>query len=168
MKENKYVYCTDCVYGKDLIESIIFCTEEPSKCKSCNPLNPEDNKRLVDRPNYIGNDPNYVKSKPDYNEERISIYTITVFESLDEKYGIINSRCMGYYSNPWDADEDVRNNNLDIHEYLYKYAVIEKVREGLYPCCIKRWFYKWDDVDKLYEPIEEPECVKGFANFWNG
>jgi len=91
-------------------------------------------------------------------------YTITVFVDYDEK-GIHNSRCVGYYTNFADADEDVKNNNLDIHEYTYTYAVIEKMEEGLYPLAKERWFYEWDGG---YKPMEEPKELIFYTNFCIG
>jgi len=91
---------------------------------------------------------------------------------LDNEYGGIagSSRCVGYYDNFKDADEVVKNNLGDIFETIYNYAVIEKVKPGLYPCCRERWFYKvhiknnsWQDA--IYKPIDEPYCVKHVVNF---
>lgn len=99
------------------------------------------------------------------------IYTITTFENFDNKYGRpSNSRCVGYYENFKEADKVVRDNFGDIYEWLYNYAVIEKVESGLYPGCIERWFYKVyieneDYKNVIYKPIEEPECVKHIVNF---
>jgi len=53
MNSDTYVYCTECINGKDLIENIIDDTGKiPEKCKHCCPLNPEDSMRFEDRRNY--------------------------------------------------------------------------------------------------------------------
>lgn len=54
MDKNTHVYCTLCIYGKKLIESIIVedKTIMPKECKSCFPWNPEDSFRFEERPNY--------------------------------------------------------------------------------------------------------------------
>jgi hypothetical protein len=97
------------------------------------------------------------------------IYTITGVEELDDKYGTTGSiRCFGYYSSFNTADIAVKQNTLDIHEYLYDYMVIEKVEEGLYPICLDRWFYKWHSGINQFVPMEEPECLKHIINLGIG
>lgn len=53
MDKNTYVYCTNCKFGEDLINSLINETKEPINCTNCNPYNPEDSTPLTERPNYI-------------------------------------------------------------------------------------------------------------------
>jgi hypothetical protein len=96
----------------------------------------------------------------------MNIYTISVFEGLDEKHGIAGSlRCFGYSKDFKYADESIRNNVTDLNETIYDYAVIEKVEEGLNPIAWDRWFYKYDRKKDIYEPIEEPEILKKYHNF---
>ena len=77
------------------------------------------------------------------------------------------SRTFGYYSDLEIAKEQVRKNACDIRECLYRYVLIEKIEEGLYQCCSKRnrWLYEFNENTEEYEPIEEPESMKGTCNF---
>lgn len=94
------------------------------------------------------------------------IYTITAFQNLDKDYGTSGSiRCFGYSMDFEYADSSVRNNVTDINEKIYNYVVIEKVKDGLNPVARKRWFYKYNIEEDIYESIEEPICVKQFLNF---
>lgn len=52
MNKNTHVYCTDCMYGKKLIQAIINETDIPKQCKNCYPYNPEDSMKYEDKPNY--------------------------------------------------------------------------------------------------------------------
>jgi len=54
MDKNTHVYCTECINGKQLIESIIEdnILLMPKECESCYPWNPEDSFRFEERPNY--------------------------------------------------------------------------------------------------------------------
>lgn len=51
-KLNTHVYCTDCIYGEELITSIENNSALPSQCEGCYPMNPEDSVALKMRPNY--------------------------------------------------------------------------------------------------------------------
>lgn len=93
------------------------------------------------------------------------MYFVTVFTEFDEEYGIGESRCVGYLTTFDDAEYRVKNNILDIREYTYDYAVIEKLELGLYPIATSRKFYKYDGKSGCYLHIREPECVKRWNNF---
>lgn len=94
------------------------------------------------------------------------IYTITTIERLefDENYYCKHGdiRCVGFYYDKESAEEAVKENCCDIWEYLYDYAVIEQTPPGVYGTSssgYERWFYKFNQEIKRYEPITEPECV---------
>lgn len=53
MNLNNHVYCTNCLYGIQLIENILKDTEIPIQCKTCCPYNPEDSMPYEERINYI-------------------------------------------------------------------------------------------------------------------
>lgn len=65
-----------------------------------------------------------------------------------------SSRTVGYYTNKKDAIDTVLNNCCDIFEYTYTYAVVEYIEPGLYNSATERWFFKWNDDIRKYEPIE--------------
>lgn len=99
-------------------------------------------------------------------KEYIDIFTITSIQDLDEKYGIKgSSRTFGFYTDFKTAEERVRENATDMHECLYLYVVIEKVPEGISQYVRERWFYKYNLEKGVFEPIDEPECVKHYCNF---
>lgn len=97
------------------------------------------------------------------------IYTITMIEDIDKKHGAIGSvRCFGYSTDFEYVDSRVRKNATDLHECLYKYAIIEKVEEGLYPCATERWLYEFDFDNGVFNPIEVPESLRHIVNFGIG
>ena len=55
MDKNTHVYCTNCIKGEELIQSIIDGTDAPKGCDGCHPYNPEDSTPYEERPNYIEN-----------------------------------------------------------------------------------------------------------------
>ena len=63
----------------------------------------------------------------------------------------------GYFTNLNDAINAVKNNELDVFEYCYNYAVIEAFDEGFYPMPeMKQMWFRYDKkTDKAYE-IEPP------------
>ena len=75
-----------------------------------------------------------------------------------------SSTIPGYYTKKEDAFYVVKNNVCDIWETCYDYALIEKVKEGLYNPATNenRWWFKYNYKTEEYEQIEEP---KGFSMF---
>lgn len=92
-------------------------------------------------------------------------YFITVFHEFDDKWGISDSRCWGFYENFLDAKETVEYNVTDIWETVYWYAVIEEYTQGISSHTGKRWFYKYNHDIGRYIEIKEPECVKHYWSF---
>lgn len=74
------------------------------------------------------------------------------------------SRVVGYYNNFYDADMVLKNNNCNIHESIYHYAIVEKIKEGIYPIVKNRWFYKYDKNNNGFFPVEEPVEFKNHTN----
>lgn len=100
------------------------------------------------------------------------IYTVTLMDEFkDEKNAIFSSpvshKAMywmadsnwtaGYFTNLDDAINAVKNNELDVFEHCYNYAVIEAFEEGFYPMPeMKQMWFRYDkQTDKAYE-IEPP------------
>lgn len=63
----------------------------------------------------------------------------------------------GYFTNLDDAINAVKNNELDVFEHCYNYAVIEAFDEGFYPMPeMKQMWFRYDkQTDSAYE-IEPP------------
>jgi hypothetical protein len=52
-KNEQHVYCTDCFYGKDLLDKIENLKPSlPKRCENCYPYDPEDSVPLGIRKNY--------------------------------------------------------------------------------------------------------------------
>jgi hypothetical protein len=47
-----HVYCTECKYGEQLIESIFDNNNIPTECEDCYPYDPEDSRDISLRKNY--------------------------------------------------------------------------------------------------------------------
>ena len=87
------------------------------------------------------------------------MYFITGFQKYEiDRFGwpdVGCSRTFGYYRDRDVAIRMVQLNNLDIHEYLYNYAVVEYIPEGLYNIAEERVFFQWNEKTKAFEQIEE-------------
>lgn len=101
------------------------------------------------------------------------IYTIMVMTDLyqDEQtkspeFG--SSRVVGWEPEFDKANEDVRFNVMDIYETCYRFALIEECYLGLYYPASKRWWYAYNKEKDEYEPIDEPDFIKGFCGFTIG
>jgi len=75
------------------------------------------------------------------------------------------SRTFGWYPSLKKAREAVVTNDGDIHEYSFKYAVIEKVANGVHGGWLynyKENWYEWEGAHEngKYIPIEKPEPLK--------
>lgn len=86
------------------------------------------------------------------------MYFITCFQKYEQtKLGVPDigsSRTFGYYHDRGVAIEMVKKNNCDIQERCYRYAVIEKIAEGLYNPAEERIFFEWNEDEKQFEIIE--------------
>lgn len=92
------------------------------------------------------------------------MFFITTIESKTD-----DMRCVGYYSTFKKAEEAILDNAYDIWETCYDYCVIENIEEGLYQYDFDAKWYKWNDIDEIYEKIEEkPEKYKNQVGFGIG
>jgi len=92
-----------------------------------------------------------------------SIYTIHVMEKLGSPhYG----RTFGWYPYEEWAKRAVKNNECDIHECSYLYAVIEEFEYGVFPLRKREWWYKWNG--KKYISIDKPKKEKRIVNYGMG
>lgn len=95
------------------------------------------------------------------------VYTITTITSLSSKR---DSRTVGFYRSLEDADECLKNDwgSLDEAGY-YRYAIIERVMEGLYNLHNsdkkREWWHKRDCKFNAWYPIEKPNKVKHICNW---
>lgn len=96
------------------------------------------------------------------------MWFITVFE----KYVKTNTapdigefRPIGYYPHKEMAIEDVLENAIDMHEDMYKYAVIEKIPMGLYQLAEERIFFKWDEDKHGFFEVDGKQFEDCFGNY---
>lgn len=92
----------------------------------------------------------------------MKIFLITMFEDLSSEEGCFRktSRAVGFYKSLYQAEIAITNNYGDIREYLYDYAVLEEITEGLYPRLLDRKVYKFNEKTGKYDPIPEPRYLK--------
>lgn len=103
-------------------------------------------------------------------EEGHKIYVIMTMTHCEEENGkwtnFGHTRAVGYYTKEEDAINCVLNNVCDLWETIYKYAMIEEVKEGLYgSACMRTWWFKWNKELEKYEPMEKPEFAKNSFGF---
>lgn len=93
------------------------------------------------------------------------ITTFTQYIITERGFPDIGSaRTVGYYTNKKDAIDTVLENCGDIFEFTYTYAVVEHIEPGIYSPATERWFFKWNDETKQYDPIEAfVDCCGNYA-----
>jgi hypothetical protein len=101
-----------------------------------------------------------------------NIYVIMVFTQFEkDKTGFPNfgtERVVGYYRTLNDAMKAVGENAGDINEKTYDYALVETVREGVYPCSEERIFFKFNYEKDGYEKMKEPAFMAHFCGLTMG
>lgn len=102
-------------------------------------------------------------------DTRATIYTITCFSKLekDEKGWLRTGaqRTFGYYMERDVAIQALHENWCDMFEYLYEYAVIEAMREGIHCDVAEEIWFQWDNERKGFFEIEKPDCTQSVCNF---
>lgn len=98
--------------------------------------------------------------KIEESKEDKAKYFITTFVKYDtDRNGLPDigeARTVGYYDSKEEAISRVLENRCDLWETIYTYAVVERLSPGLYPFVSEeeRWFFKWNNDTKQYEPTE--------------
>ena len=75
------------------------------------------------------------------------------------------TRCFGYFSDLARAKAAVERNEMDLHECLYIYCVIEHLPEGIHPLDLDTppLWYGWRE--NAWTPIEAPEATRQMIGF---
>jgi len=81
---------------------------------------------------------------------------------------IIDTRCVGYFTNMYQAQTVVRENSCDIHETCYNWAVIESFPAGLYPQASYEIWYQWCKKERKYVLSAKPKVLEHTLNFGIG
>lgn len=114
-----------------------------------------------------------------------TIYVVSLVEDgTDYKYGTsvkgnkykLGDRVWGWCKTFQEAEDIVINNLTDIFEYMYNFACIEEVPEGVLPrAVVKQWYKAKFDVSKIetgpYPEVtkcDTPEIFKHGINFSMG
>ncbi len=90
-------------------------------------------------------------------KEKKFIYVVGVFNHP------LHARTVGWFKSEKQANEAVKNNIGDIHEFYYQHAVVEKFAPGFYPMCFNEgaMWYTWDPKKKKYiRKSRIPDVVK--------
>ena len=74
-------------------------------------------------------------------------------------------RTIGYYQHKEMAIEDVLENAIDMHEDMYKYAVIEFIPCGLYQPATEKIFFEWDGQSGHYLEVDSENFSDDFGNY---
>ena len=96
-------------------------------------------------------------------------YFITCFEKMKTtKNGwpdTGDTRTFGYYDNFQSAESALNENRCDMCEYLYNFAFVEEIGQGIHPDVTARWFFIFNDDKGGFFKAEEPEEIEGIVNF---
>ncbi len=96
------------------------------------------------------------------------MYFITCFEKISiDKLGwldIGSQRTFGYKETFEMAKLALNENWCDMREYVYNFAIVEKIPSGIHPDVEEMWFFKWDENKKGFFEIPEPEEYNHFCN----
>ena len=98
------------------------------------------------------------------------IYTILACEKLEmnKEIGMPtlgHKHFAGWFTNLCAAMNAVKNNQGDIREAFYDYAVIESSEEGIYGLTGELYYFKWNYEKNKYEQIETPD-FKNYCGFY--
>ena len=74
-------------------------------------------------------------------------------------------RTFGFKETFEDAEYCLNNNVCDMYEYLYIYAVIEKMQPAIHPVVEEEIWYQWDDEKRGFFRIDKPDAANGVCNF---
>lgn len=101
----------------------------------------------------------------------MEIYTVTAVQKIQPSNlhrfaDIGDHRCVGFFKNKNEAENAVLNNDNNIHDNIYEYAIVEQMSSGIKTRDISRSVYHWNG--KAYEKIMVPSLLKYMSNFGIG
>lgn len=96
------------------------------------------------------------------------MYFITCFSKCekDEKGWFDGgaARVFGFVETLEEAERALNENWCDMFEYLYTYAVVEKMEPGIHPECEEEYWFEWNQEKEGFFRIEKPEATEGVCN----
>ena len=97
------------------------------------------------------------------------MFFITCMQNLPDKSNVFAEtgaqRTFGFTETLADAERKLNENCLDMHEYLYQYAVVEKIEAGIHPDVLEEVWFKWDEDKKGFYRIKKPNECSCLCNF---
>ena len=94
------------------------------------------------------------------------MYFITTIQEKNDE--IVDQRCVGYVDTYENAEEIVKNNEYDICETIYNYAVIEAIPSGIYQYDTNEKWFHYNEIKDTYEKCDKPEFAKHMVGFGIG
>lgn len=92
------------------------------------------------------------------------MYFITCMERLPNHEDSGGDICtFGYYKELIDAERALKENRLDMHEYMYDYAIIEWIPEGIHANANAIGWHKFNRIKNAFESIPMNKTI--FVNF---
>lgn len=85
------------------------------------------------------------------------MWFITTITNLEE----FNTRTVGWFNDYDEAEKIVLENQCDLWETIYDYAVIDWIPKGLYQSDGGYFWFKFNIETSKYELVD---CPKGFEN----
>lgn len=95
---------------------------------------------------------------------KTSIYTITVVKSIFDN----GRRSVGFAHEFEIAERLLTDNESDINEGQYPYAVIEAILPGIYTYPRTEIWYKWNNQNEEYRKTYKPEKFKQISGWCLG
>ena len=74
------------------------------------------------------------------------------------------TRTFGFKETLEEAEEALNLNVCDMHEYLYVYAVVEKLSPYIHPEVEEEYWFAWDEEKQGFFRIEKPEVAYHVCN----
>lgn len=95
------------------------------------------------------------------------MFFITCFSKCEEdEYGLNTGayRTFGYYEDYETCKQALNENWCDMFEFLYTWAVVEKIGPGIHAHAEEIGWFKWDDEKEGFFEIEKPKCTESYCN----
>lgn len=70
----------------------------------------------------------------------------------------------GYYDNFYTCKKALNENWGDMHEYLYKFAVVEFIEQGIQQHAKEIAWFQWDNERQGFFETDKPNCTFGVCN----
>jgi len=97
------------------------------------------------------------------------MFFITCFSKCkkneNERFDTGYTRTFGYFDNLEICRRALHENWCDMHEYLYEFAVVEYIEQGIHSHAKEMAWFRWDDEKEGFFEINKPECTIHYSNY---